>query len=97
MTEIKTNLYLIIFLSICFIQCSHRGNAYKDNSNTALAKYELVQDWPRLPKGFNLSDVTAVGIDRDQNIFYFNGQADIGHNHFQILQFLRIQSSCWIM
>jgi len=71
MTEIKTNLYLIIFLPFCFIQCSYHGNAYKDNSNTALTKYELVQDWPRLPKGFNLSDVTAVGIDRDQNIFLF--------------------------
>ena len=75
MTEIRTKLYLIIFLPVWFIQCSYHGNAYKENSNTDLTKYEIVQDWPQLPKGFKLSDVTAVGIDTDQNIFLFQRTA----------------------
>ena len=71
MSKNRTKLYLIIFWPVWFIQCSYPGNAYKEKSNTALTKYEIVKDWPQLPKGFNFSDVSAVGVDRDQNIFLF--------------------------
>jgi peptidylamidoglycolate lyase len=36
-----------------------------------LPKYELIKDWPQLPKNFPFSQVTAVGVDKDQNILIF--------------------------
>lgn len=33
--------------------------------------YELVKDWPQLPKGYILGNPTGIGIDSDQNILVF--------------------------
>lgn len=67
----KRSSGLILFLSVYFVLSSCQGGASKEGSNTALTQYEIVQDWPQLPEGFELSDVTAVGIDSDQNVVLF--------------------------
>lgn len=71
MTAIITKIYLIIFLPVLFIQCNNKADADKNNSNTALPKYELDEDWPLLAEGFALSAVSAVDIDTSQNVFLF--------------------------
>ncbi|HLO80220.1 MAG TPA: peptidyl-alpha-hydroxyglycine alpha-amidating lyase family protein [Chitinophagaceae bacterium] len=45
--------------------------ATKQN-NTQLAEYQLVPNWPALPAGYPLSQVTGVGIDKAQNVFLFH-------------------------
>jgi len=34
--------------------------------------YQLVKNWPQLPQGFVLGDVTGIGIDTSQHIFAFH-------------------------
>ncbi len=72
MTIIKTRNYLLLFLFIFFISCNNRGNSDKKDTSNDLPKYEIVKDWPQLPKGYVLSQVTGVGVDTSQNVFLFH-------------------------
>jgi peptidylamidoglycolate lyase len=72
MTTIKNKVSVFILLVIFFIACNNTGNTDTKNSSKRLPKYELVKDWPQLPKGYILSQVTGVGIDFSQNIFLFH-------------------------
>src|SRR5712671_1397609 len=35
-------------------------------------RYRVVQDWGTLPDGWEFTDVAAVGVDRDDNVYVFN-------------------------
>jgi DNA-binding beta-propeller fold protein YncE len=35
-------------------------------------RYRVVEDWARLPEGFALTDVAAVGVDSRDNVYAFN-------------------------
>ena len=72
MTIIKTKAYLSLLLAFFFIDCNNTGNTDKKNTRSDLPKYELVKDWPQLPEGYVLSQVTGVGIDTKQNVFLFH-------------------------
>ncbi len=72
MTIIKNKVSLFILLVIFIIACNNTGNTDTKNSSKRLPKYELVKDWPQLPKGYILNQVTGVGIDFSQNIFLFH-------------------------
>jgi DNA-binding beta-propeller fold protein YncE len=72
MTLIKTRNYILLGLAIYLIGCNNTGNIDAKNVNKDLPKYKLVKDWPQLPKGYVLSQVTGVGIDTNQNIFLFH-------------------------
>lgn len=72
MTIIKNKAYLFIFLVIFFTACNNTGNTDTKNNSKRFPKYELVKDWPQLPNGYILSQVTGVGIDTSQNIFLFH-------------------------
>jgi peptidylamidoglycolate lyase len=62
-----------IFLScLLLITCNNPGNNDKKANEKQASKYQLVKDWPKLPKGYALSQVTGVGIDTSQNIFLFH-------------------------
>ena len=65
----KNRIYLFLLLTIFFINCN---NTDKKNTGSDLPKYELVKDWPQLPEGYVLSQVTGVGIDTKQNVFLFH-------------------------
>jgi peptidylamidoglycolate lyase len=67
MPIIKHKIYLIIILVVFFISCNNIKKAYKKNSSSELPKYELVKDWPILPKG-TLKQVTGIGVDNSQNV-----------------------------
>ena len=72
MTIIKLRKNLLLLLFILFISCNNIENSDKKNIDGDLSKYELVKDWPQLPKEYVLSQVTGVGIDTSQNIFLFH-------------------------
>ena len=72
MTIIKTRNYLLLLLFIFFISCNYIENSDKKDTIGDFSKYELATDWPQLPKGYILSQVTGVGIDNSQNIFLFH-------------------------
>ncbi len=72
MTIIKTRNYLLLLLFIFFISCNYIENSDKKDTIGDFSKYELATDWPQLPKGYVLSQVTGVGIDNSQNIFLFH-------------------------
>jgi DNA-binding beta-propeller fold protein YncE len=58
---------LLLIGSLLLFSCNQ---ATKENIQ--LPEYELVQNWPQLPEGYALSQVTGVGIDKAQNIFLFH-------------------------
>lgn len=70
MPIIKSKIYLLIFLVVFFISCNNIKKTYKKNNSSELPKYELVKDWPILPKG-TLKQVTGIGVDNSQNVFLF--------------------------
>lgn len=59
-----TGVSLTLFVGFSF----DKLNRNKDKENT---KYELVKDWPQLPKGYVLGNPTGIGIDASQNVFVF--------------------------
>jgi peptidylamidoglycolate lyase len=58
---------LLLIGSLLFFNCNQ---STKENSQ--LSEYELVQNWPQLPAGYTLSQVTGVGIDKAQHVFLFH-------------------------
>ena len=69
MSIFKNNICLFIFFIALFIACSNTENTSAKSKGT---KYQLVNNWPQLPKGYALGEVTGVGIDTSQNIFLFH-------------------------
>jgi peptidylamidoglycolate lyase len=61
-------IFLTVFLSSwCIAGISQNPGAIKNSP-----KYELVNDWPRLPDGYILSQPGGIGIDTSQNVFVFH-------------------------
>ena len=56
-------------LAMLFFSCTNNNNASeKTKSGKSFATYELVKDWPTLPEGFQLGQVTGVDVDTSQNL-----------------------------
>lgn len=62
------SLFIFIFSSISFFNCTNNRSDEKNQSENGFTKYELVETWPNLPTGYNLGQVTGVDIDTSQNI-----------------------------
>lgn len=72
MRKNSTRLYTLIF-SIIIVFGS--GNCRTDKGQEVekgFPTFELVKDWPNLPKGDSLGQVTGVDVDTSQNIFLFH-------------------------
>lgn len=54
------------------ISCNNSGQNNNSIYANHLNKYELVKDWPNLPKEFKLGNPTGIGIDTNQNVFVFH-------------------------
>ena len=72
MTIFKIRNYPFLLPFIFFISCNDIKNSDKKDIKGDFSKYELVKDWPQLPIGYVLSQVTGVGVDSNQNIFLFH-------------------------
>jgi DNA-binding beta-propeller fold protein YncE len=71
MTIFKTTNYSFL-LSLIFFISFNDNNSDKKDTRGDFSNYALVKDWPQLPKGYVLSQVTGVGIDTNQNVFLFH-------------------------
>ena len=58
---------VLFFLVYYFLYSPKTGKGI----NTSV-KYELVENWPQLPPGFELGNPTGIGVDSNQNIFVFH-------------------------
>ena len=52
-----------------FMECNSGKNDYSKTVHKSVPQYELINDWPQLPKTFPFSQVSAVGVDTNQDIF----------------------------
>ena len=41
-------------------------------SGVDIFAFEALPEWGRVPKGFELGEVAAVAVDRDDNVYAFN-------------------------
>ncbi len=68
----KNNLLCFFLLAMLCIACGHTIRENAENLFDKNTKYELVKDWPQLPKGFLLGNPSGIGVDSHQNIFVFH-------------------------
>ena len=66
------NMKLFFALLIMTIIFSCNGKRASDKNSENKLNYELVSTWPELSKGYNLSQPTGIGIDKDDHIFVFH-------------------------
>lgn len=68
MEKILIRLCLLVNGFIFLFRCSDAGNENHEEHQKNVPSYELVKDWPDLPKGYLLGTVTGVDVDTSQNI-----------------------------
>ena len=72
----KRNYYLwvLVLLVVATVPFSFYkfGRTPEKKGQGKLPGYEWVKDWPNLPAGYPLSQVTGVGVDAQQHIFLFH-------------------------
>ena len=61
--------YTLLLVATIFINCNSLEKNDSHLTNNTLSKYELIKEWPQLPKTFPFGHVSAVGIDTSQNVF----------------------------
>ena len=69
MTLTNPRNYILLFFAIFFMEFNSLENKDGKTISKHLPKYELVKNWPQLPKTFPFSQVSAVGVDTSQNVF----------------------------
>ena len=69
---IKTSLYLILFLTGLLIVSYFLQPIKKGKGADTITEYELVKNWPDLPKNLKLGNPTGLGIDTNQHIVVFH-------------------------
>jgi peptidylamidoglycolate lyase len=60
------------FVSSVLHSCYSSGQSDKLKNDDHGSEYQLVKDWPQLPRGYELSQPGGLGIDTSQNIFVFH-------------------------
>ena len=51
---------------------NNRGNTHADHSRFGEHRYRVVENWAKLPDGWNLTDVASVAVDSKDRIYVFN-------------------------
>jgi peptidylamidoglycolate lyase len=71
---IKYSYTSVLLLLICqfAVQCKQAGKSNDVSNKSSAVTYELLKDWPQLPAGYLLSQVTGVGVNSKQHIFLFH-------------------------
>ena len=63
-------LFFALLITTTIFSCNGKKASDKNSENQL--NYELVSTWPELSKGYNLSQPTGIGIDKDDHIFVFH-------------------------
>jgi hypothetical protein len=82
------NRYFFSALSCLLLSyaCNNSPGINEQSNTIKNMQYELVKNWPHLPAGFVLGDVTGVGIDTATKHFYFSpGQQGMAISLFPYL------------
>ena len=69
---IKAGHFAMLIVFIFIFGFKPEKKLFAESENLHTAAYELVKDWPQLPEGYQLSQVTGVAIDQSQNVFLFH-------------------------
>lgn len=72
MANLQSRIHVFLVISVLFAGCTYKSQSTEQKIINLNPHYELVKDWPNLPEGYILSQVTGVGIDTSQNIFLFH-------------------------
>lgn len=62
------SFFFFILTSIFLFDCTNNSSEGKKEREKSFTKYELVENWPNLPTGYHLGQVTGVDVDTSQNI-----------------------------
>jgi peptidylamidoglycolate lyase len=68
----KKSIYFIISLAGLLVVCYFLQPIKKGKGFDTTTKYELVNNWPDLPKELRLGNPTGISIDTNQNIVVFH-------------------------
>ena len=77
MLKTKVNFQAVSFMLLLF--CSFTGAA---QTQTGKQQYRLDDDWPKLPAGYKLGQVTGVDVDTEQHVFLFHRAERVWTNPF---------------
>jgi peptidylamidoglycolate lyase len=69
---VRKLIYLILGLAGLLFGCYFLQPIKKGKGLDTKTKYELVKNWPDLPKDLKLGNPTGIGIDTNQNIIIFH-------------------------
>jgi peptidylamidoglycolate lyase len=71
-TIIKKAIYLILIITGLLVVCYFFQPIKKGKGLDETNKYQLVKNWPNLPKDFLLGNPTGIDIDTDNNVVVFH-------------------------
>jgi peptidylamidoglycolate lyase len=72
MRIIRAISYLLALAAILVVIAYYTQPLKNGTGTDTQTRYELVNDWPRLPPGFSLGNPTGLGIDTQQNLIVFH-------------------------
>lgn len=72
MMKIKINVFLLLLITFLTFGCGESKKKGDTHENVKSDSYELVKDWPKLPKDLVLGNPTGLGIDSENNIVVFH-------------------------
>ena len=69
------NIFFFILSSIFLFNCTNNSSDKKNKYEQGFTNYELVEDWPNLPQGYNLGQVTGIDVNTSQNLLLIKPSA----------------------
>ncbi len=63
-------LFFAIFITGCMLSFNWKNTSEKNK--VSQDGYELVNNWPALPKGYTIGQPTGIGIDKEDHLFVFH-------------------------
>ena len=67
---LNMKLFFALLITTTIFSCNGKKASDKNSENQL--NYELVSTWPELSKGYNLSQPTGIGIDKDDQTHLFH-------------------------
>jgi peptidylamidoglycolate lyase len=65
-------VYYVALLIVLCTACVNKKLVHKQEKLSIKQHYEWVKNWPQLPDGYKLGQVTGVGVDTNQHIVLFH-------------------------
>ena len=70
---IRVNTFIVLLIPVVLLLVTAQSTeSAKSSKEIAKQNWELVEDWPRLPPGFEIEQVSGVAIDNSGHVFVFH-------------------------